>query len=59
MTPPLSPEQFLHALVLQLQDHFAGQYEPGFVGLARQYLATLPTPPTKPLPKAPNEHHQS
>lgn len=44
MTPPLSPEQFLRALLTELQDHFRGQYEPAFVGLTRQYLATLPAP---------------
>ncbi len=44
MTSPIPPEQFLRALLAQLQDHFHGQYEPGFVGLTRQYLATLPAP---------------
>lgn len=44
MTSPIPPEQFLRALLAQLQDHFRGEYEPGFVGLTRQYLATLPAP---------------
>lgn len=44
MTQPIPPEQFLRALLLELQDHFHGQYEPTFVGLTRKYLATLPTP---------------
>lgn len=44
MTTPIPPEQFLRTLLAELQDHFRGQYEPAFVGLARQYLASLPAP---------------
>jgi len=44
MNQPVSPEQFLRALLLELQDHFRGQYEPAFVGLTRKYLASLPAP---------------